>query len=446
MRQQPSTSWSPCEHPISGGPAASNMHDLRLLHDQKASPVLTLLQLALPLYFGQFSTGSNYADLILTKMVDTNGPKSTQPMHVGMLLRCFLCHERLPRPDWNTKGTYPEWKGHLVSGMFSVCTLVVILAHNYVEVFPFFAPDGSIRQQLRSTHLQKTKLRYPNKIRFWSSNALTKELLIEPCDRQTLCGHYCPSCRPDRMVYLSHRDCWKVASSSFHLTFSDWSRLATQTRPFEIRIYDDDDVAGYHDYPGRIVLPSMPPHNELLRRGTPLGELFLKICLLPVELQIQIMGLLKGTMVASLLQTKQYVSELLPLLRDRSSWTLMPKRKPLGISREASKVSLYCHRMDIMGQPYLSNLALEPLKGPTAHIDVANITIRGLQFALGWFGLRGIRISYEDGSFSPWLGDSTSCWVGIVRCSDLSELNVVSNVSYSEVIRNGRPKPSTRYV
>lgn len=355
-------------------------------------------------------------------------------MHVGMLLRCFLCHERLPRPDWNTKGTYPEWKGHLVSGMFSACTLAKILTHYYLEVFPFFGHDGSVRQQMRSTHLQKTKLRYQNKMRFWLSNSLTKELLIEPCDRQTLCGGYCPKCRPDRMVYLSHRDCWKVAFSSFHLTFSDWSRLATQTRPFEIRRYDDDDVAGYHDYPGKIVLPSMPPHTALLRRGTPLGELLSKTCLLPAELQFQIIGLLKGTLIASLLQTKQYVSELLPLLHDRSSWTLMPKTKPLRIGREARNASLYCCMTDVMGQPYLSNLALEPLKGTIAHIDVANMALRGLQFALGWFGLRGIRISYEDRSFSPWLGDSTFCWVGIARCSDLSELNVVANVSCLELM------------
>lgn len=272
-------------------------------------------------------------------MVDENGPKSTQPMHVGMLLRCFLCHERLPQPDWNTKGTYPEWKGPLVSGMLSARTLVRKLAHYYLEVFPFIAHDGSFRQQLRSTHLQKTKLRHPNKMRFWSSNALTKELSIEPCDRQTLCGDYCPKCRPDRMVYLSHRDCWKVAFSSFHLTPPDWSRLAIQTRPFEIRRYDYDGSVGCQEYPGRIVLPSMLPHTDLLRGGTPLGELLSKICLLPAELQFQIMGLLKGTMVASLLQTKQYVAELLPRLRDRSSWTFMPKVKTLRVGKEASNVA-----------------------------------------------------------------------------------------------------------
>lgn len=60
-----------------------------------------------------------YLASIRVKMVDTDGTDGTyhpQTMHVGMLLRCFLCHETLPQPSWNTKETYPEWKGPLVSG------------------------------------------------------------------------------------------------------------------------------------------------------------------------------------------------------------------------------------------------------------------------------------------------------------------------------------------
>lgn len=42
-----------------------------------------------------------------------------QSFHVGMLLRCFLCHERLPRSNNLEQGEpYPEWQGSLVSGTF----------------------------------------------------------------------------------------------------------------------------------------------------------------------------------------------------------------------------------------------------------------------------------------------------------------------------------------
>lgn len=368
---------------------------------------------------------------IRVKMVDTDGTDGTyhpQTMHVGMLLRCFLCHETLPRPDWNTKGTYAEWKGPLVSGMTIPKIVIWLLADFCLEVFPFPAQDGSVRQELRSSHIQKIKLRYPDKMRFWASKDLAKELSIRPCDQQTLCGDYCPKCRPDHMVYLSHRDCWKVAFSSFHLKFPDWSRLASQTRPFEIRRWDSSVC--YHDNLDTIVLPSMPPDPEFFNAGTPLGELLSKVRVLPAELQIQIISLLKGTMVASLLQTKTFVSELLPRLRAQFNWTLQPEIKPLRGGRGQSSAILSCCSTEIMGRPYLSDLALEPIKGSTAQVIVANKAVRGLQFALGRFGLRGVRISYEDGSFSPWLGDPTSCWVGTVCCSDLSKLNVVANVSY----------------
>lgn len=42
-----------------------------------------------------------------------------QSIHVGMLLRCFLCHEPLPRPyAVDEYDFYPKWQGSLVSGTF----------------------------------------------------------------------------------------------------------------------------------------------------------------------------------------------------------------------------------------------------------------------------------------------------------------------------------------
>lgn len=421
------TSGSLSGHPAPGGPAASNMHDVRHIQETTTSA----RSHSSTFHHYTSSACSNCANFNLVNMADTDEPEVSQPMHVGMLLRCFLCHEKLPQPAWNTKGTYPEWKGPLVSGTFMPKSPVRMLAHYCLQVFPFRAQDGSVRQQLRSTHIQKIKLRRPNKMRFWSSNALAKELSIQTCDRQTLCGDYCPHCRPDLMVYLSHRDCWKVAFSDSHMKFPDWSRLAAQTRPFEILKYEDS--VGCHDYQSKTVLPSIPPDPDLLHVGTPLAVLLSKVRLLPTELQFQIMGLLKGSMVASLLQTKAFLSDVLPRLRARSNWTLQPGTKALRVGWEESSVTLSCCSTDIMGRPYLSDLALGSPKVSTSQVIVANRAVRGLQFALGRFGLRGFRISYEDGSFSPWLGDSTSCWVGTIRCSDLSKLNVVANVSHLKV-------------
>lgn len=197
-----------------------------------------------------------------------------------------------------------------------------------------------------------------------------------------------------------------------------------------------------YDYPGRTVLPSM----DLLRSGTPVGRLLSKVSCLPAEIQFQIMGLLKGTMVASLIQTETFVSELLPHLHNQSSRKLHPQREPLQAGREGSNVSPYCRTTEIVGKPYLSRLALTPcaLEGSAARLVVAKTAVRGVQFALGWFGLRGIRILYKDGSFSPWLGDSTSsCWIGTVRCSFDSVNSVFLSLLTKSLHSNGRLSAST---
>lgn len=233
------------------------------------------------------------------------------------------------------------------------------------------------------------------------------------------------------MVYLSHRDCWKVAFSSAPLSSPlDWSRLAVQTRPFETRDSGTDrqPVVCHEDLPTPLPA-SVASDSSLFYASTTLAKLLSKVRALPPELQLQIMSSLKDTMFASLLQAMTFVSEVLPHLPPRSPWTIQPKRTSLQVSVDENIQSLFGCSRSIMGRPYLSELALGPLNGSTTQIPLANRSVRGLQFALGRFGLRGVRISYQDGSFSSWLGDSSFCWLGTVLCSELSKLNVIADVS-----------------
>lgn len=299
-------------------------------------------------------------------------------------------------------------------------------------MFPYIALDGSVREQLRSTHSDLTGFqgRAPNFVSFWADNPLYDELSIKGCFYQCFYGDYCPVCRPDRMVYLSHRDCWKVAFSSHHWSSLDWSRLAVQTRPFETRAYRYNEPPWvYHKAPGTPVLTSVASDSSLFHESTPLGGLLSEIRNLPPELQIQIIELLKGTFFASLLRAKTFVSEMLPRLHAGSTWTIQPTARSLKLAREETSTFLFCRSMEILGRSYLSDLSLAQLEGPVSYIPIGNRAVRGLQFALGRFGLRGVRISYEDGSYSSWLGESSSCWIGTVRCSDMSQLDVIADVS-----------------
>lgn len=301
------------------------------------------------------------------------------------------------------------------------------------EVFPYTAEDGSAWQQLRSTHTQKLKALYPSLhtswyTEFWKGNPVSTGFEVQECREQTLCGDYCRECRPDRMVYFAHRDCWKVAFSCHRWSHLDWSRLAVQTRPFEIRTWRmKNQLVVCHEEPVTPILASVPPIEGKL--WTRLGRLLARIRLLPAELQRQIMGHLKGTMFASLLQAKKFVLEVMPRLPSESTWTIQAKTKFLREVGQVRSDSLSCGSVNIMGRPYISELGLGQPNGSGSHIPISKKALRGVQFALGRFGLRGIRIWYEDSSFSPWLGETTSCWIGTIRCCDLSDLRVVADVS-----------------
>lgn len=139
-------------------------------------------------------------------------------------------------------------------------------------------------------------------------------------------------------------------------------------------------------------------------------------------------------MVLSLLQAKTFVLEVMPQLRSLPTWTILPQPRSLLADGEDSFDSLSCRSATIKGRPYLSELTLGQLTldQPTSSqscIPIVSKAIRGVQFALGRFGLRGVRIWYENGSFSPWLGETEFCWIGTVRCCDLSSLRVITDVS-----------------
>lgn len=270
-------------------------------------------------------------------------------------------------------------------------------------------------------------------ISWWATDPYGASLLVEPCSySRVACGSYClkNKCRPEHMIYLSHMDCWRLASSSARISSLDWSRLAVQTRPFDIKATPSGQYYVFcHDDPGIPVLASLSPDSGLFHAGTPLANLLSKVRTLSTELQFQVMSLLQGTMFASLLQAKIFVLDTLPRLGPRSAWAIQPKPRPLRASKEQKSDRLACRSTHIMGRSYLSDLALGHLEGPSSYIHIADKEIRGLQFALGRFGLRGVCVLYEDETSSLWLGDSSFCWVGTVPCSNLSRLNVIADVS-----------------
>ncbi len=91
---------------------------------------------------------------------------------------------------------------------------------------------------------------------------------------------------------------------------------------------------------------------------------------------------------------------------------------------------LYARFVSIFGQPYLAELGFNPMED-SQHIPIDVVDFRGLQFALGRFGLKGVRILSCGGSYSSWLGESTFAWIGTIHGNDLRSLVVLHDVGIS---------------
>lgn len=169
----------------------------------------------------------------------------------------------------------------------------------------------------------------------------------------------------------------------------------------------------------------LPLNGRLFDDSTGLGRLMSRLGKMPLEVQFEVTKRLNLTLFLSLLKTKTLVTQLLPQVRE--STTMKPETRILDT--DGSFNSIHVRYRNIMGTSYLAAIGFRRESGGEAlSIPVAHRDVLGVQFSLGRFGLRGIRVLYEDGTRSPWLGEPSSCWIGVTYGRDLSRLRVVADV------------------
>lgn len=227
-------------------------------------------------------------------------------------------------------------------------------------------------------------------------------------------GLYCKTCTPDRIIFLAHRDCWKVVNRPVLISSRQLLRLAQHTRPLAPRQNEDA-----HDRD-----LSHQTHLDQFDVGTPLGRLLRGVSRrLPRELQGYILDYLGGSFFASLLKARIIVPPLLCRLNPCNSveW------RTIGGGTVATTTRLYARSLNLLGRAYLTGIGVNQTEAVSVPITTTNV--RGLQYALGEFGLRAVRILYEDKSCSPWLGDPSCTWLGTTMGRDLNTLYALADVS-----------------
>lgn len=247
-------------------------------------------------------------------------------------------------------------------------------------------------------------------------------------------------------MFIAHKSCWKVANSPILKDPILWLRLAFQTRPFENRPDFDWSQESIEDQPPvEVTAPQcdlgttnlLSLNGDYFGSDTDLGRIASKMSMMPLEIQAQVMRYLDRSLLTCLLKTKTFVTQLLPRIRDTSA-TLKPTLRNIYTDGLITKV--YVRITYIMGPSYLGDIsfAAGTHEGELTSVTVADRPIRGVQFALGRSGLRGIRILYEDETSSSWLGESSSCWIGVARGRDLSRLRIIADVGHIfQKIRDG---------
>ena len=276
--------------------------------------------------------------------------------------------------------------------------------------------DGSSRLLLRAFTSISLELMYTRY--FITSQKGPKRNVYFCGDFPGLTGRHAIFCdRQGLFLFLFHKCCWKLVNQPVALTSSLLLRLAQHTQP----------ILPPMVRPGSPALPlSRQAPIHIRNEGTPLGRLLADMTRrLPPEIQGMVLDYMAGSLLASLLKTNSVVPSLLQRLNPTGP--LDPKVVDVG-SAEAIH-SIHIRTSDVFGRSYLTHIEYNRPEDISS-IPIKPLALKGIQYALGEFGLRALRILYKDGSRSAWLGDPSSCWYGTAAGKDLKTLRVLTDVSW----------------
>lgn len=321
-----------------------------------------------------------------------------------------------------------------------------------MKVFPCTASNGSVRALLETTDVDSVWNDSEAQKQRWATDALGSKNLVRFCDNSLDRAMFCAQYDPGRVIFYAHRCCWKVANVPVLNDPLVLLRFAFQMRQFENwPLYHQSQEFHAQDEPSTEPPPPLfdlsshellPFDGRFFNVTTELGRLVSRLSNLPLEIQFEVTKRLDLTLSLSLLRTKTLITQLLPQIQQ--STTMKPETRVPDTDGSFNRI--YVRYRNIMGKSYLAEISFRGGGGgEESSISVSNRHVRGVQFSLGRFGLRGIRVMYQHETFSPWLGVSSSCWIGVARGRDLSRLRVVADVRLCFADPNGAhltPSPS----
>ncbi|CAG9982874.1 unnamed protein product [Clonostachys byssicola] len=216
-------------------------------------------------------------------------------------------------------------------------------------------------------------------------------------------------------AHLVHISCLQLAHSRLpRLCIRTLCRIGEILRPV---VNWSNSVYLFGPQPMPSFLSGFPLHS------TELGALVQQIQQrLPTEIQLMVCKLLLTGLFSSLATCSETVTWLLEQqFANHTAGRSLATKSSLPAVHDVGGLAASVH--DVLGESYLAGLQATPLQGGHNHqVQLSSHDILGLKVLLGRRGVVGTRVHYQDGSVSPWLGQSVSKWAYFIRGNDLRRL------------------------
>jgi hypothetical protein len=241
--------------------------------------------------------------------------------------------------------------------------------------------------------------------------------------------HLClPSgCQEDNVhkaAHLVHLSCWKLVNSvkESQMVTRSLFLFAESTSPFfDIGTSFKTEMRSVPNLTNVVVGDSAE---------TEVGKLLKSLSMLPAEIRLAILPYCTQKLLLCLFAVLES-SALLNVIKPDSS-----NRGVGELLCGTNAKTLSARSISIFGQSYIRLLSFSEHmdNGNDQHLVLANgLEVRGIKFVVDRYGLRAIRILYIDSSASPWLGDETGGWKGIIYGNSLRNLYVIRDVRHMKL-------------
>lgn len=319
---------------------------------------------------------------------------------------CVLCRQALPRNQYDpfTPPDYAppkkKWDGYVV--LFFDISYKHASPERYRGIFRL--------------HLESTR-EYPGIDEYVSQNNLVS------CRWHRGCAD-CPRSR-SRSVHYVHDHCYKLASQLFSGISLDQLNLVAR--------FAKTTLPGVMMPLSPAVSPSglsvgvdlLPPSSQDPDERTGLDSIIRAISKrLPTEVQYMIWEYADPFLKSISTCIWNLHSAYRPYLEAEHS--RFEPRTSCPLSETVKIDRLGVNMVHVLGEDNVSEVGTGPQKWQY-EIAVADANVDGIQASFGSHGLVALRLLYQDGSTSPWVGGLARKWFRTFRNIDINALSVVSD-------------------